>query len=82
MLIIACLPTNEEKARREQFVLDSITDVKAAQTLRQQHIQDSVKQIQLKAAAVEDSIKKATRINDSLSALPKAKSKKSKSKRR
>ena len=80
-LLTACLPTNEEKARREQFVLDSITDVTEAQMLRKKNIQDSVKNVQLKQAASADSLKNAIRKQDSLNALPKSKPRKTKSKR-
>jgi hypothetical protein len=81
LILISCLPTNEEKARREQFVLDSITDVTASQMLRKKNIQDSVNKVQLKEAAIADSLKNAIRIEDSLNVLPKSKKRKAKSKR-
>ena len=82
LILVSCLPTNEEKARQEQRILDSITDVKERDALRAKHFNDSVKLLQLRLNVKQDSIFRANQHSDSLSKISKSKKKPSPSKRK
>ena len=58
LILVSCLPTNEEKARQEQRILDSITDVKERDALRAKHFNDSVKLLNIMGEVILISNKK------------------------
>ena len=82
LILVSCLPTNEEKARQEQRILDSITDVKERDALHAKHFNDSVKLLQLRLKVKQDSIFRANQHSDSLAKISKSKKKPSPSKRK
>ena len=73
LILVSCLPTNEEKARQEQRILDSITDVKERDALHAKHFNDSVKLLQLRLNVKQDSIFRANQHSDSLAKISKSK---------